>query len=97
MENEFLNISKYLPILYVNTLTGGRTVKWIEAENLPDACLNCKEEDCYNCDWAGERWYLSQEEKLRVQRKGLIKKIEYLQRKIQCIDAQLLQISKKEK
>ena len=63
---------------------------WIEADPLPAACLNCQEEDCYNCDTAGERWQLSREDELRVRRKQLVKAIERLQRKIDSIDMKLL-------
>lgn len=36
-------------------------MEWIEANPLPPECQGCKEEECYNCDCAGERWYLSEE------------------------------------
>ena len=65
-------------------------MEWIEADPLPAACLNCQEEDCYNCDMAGERWQLSSEDELRVRRKQLVKAIERLQRKIDAIDMELL-------
>ena len=32
---------------------------WIETEPLPKACVGCREEECYNCDTAGERRTLS--------------------------------------
>ena len=35
---------------------------WIEADPLPEVCQNCQEEECYNCDYAGARWYLSPED-----------------------------------
>lgn len=63
---------------------------WIEADPLPAACLNCQEEECYNCDTAGERWQLSREDELRVRRKQLVKAIGHLQRKIDAIDMELL-------
>ena len=46
---------------------------WIERNPIPEVCETCQQQDCYNCDTAGERWYLSQEDELRVVRKGLIK------------------------
>lgn len=58
-------------------------MEWIEADPLPPAC---QEEDCYNCDHAGERWTLSQADELR---KGLMKAIERLQRQVKAIDAEL--------
>lgn len=63
---------------------------WIEVNSLPAACMNCQEEECYNCDTAGERWQLSREDELRVRRKQLVKAIERLQRKIDSIDMKLL-------
>ena len=63
---------------------------WIEADPLPAACLDCREEECYNCDTAGERWQLSSEDELRVRRKQLAKAIERLQHKIDAIDMELL-------
>lgn len=64
-------------------------MEWIEANPLPPACQNCQEEECYNCDYAGERWTLSQADELRVRRKGLLKAIERLQRQVKAIDAEL--------
>ena len=63
---------------------------WIEADPRPAACMNCQEEECYNCDTAGERWQLSREDELRLRRKQLVKAIERLQRKIDAIDMELL-------
>ncbi len=64
-------------------------MEWIEANPLPQECLNCQEEDCYECDTAGKRWYLSKADELRIRRKGLIKAIERLERQIHEIDAEL--------
>ena len=64
-------------------------MEWIEAEPLPAVCQNCQEEECYNCDYAGGRWTLSQADELRVRRKGLLKAIERLQRQVKAIDAEL--------
>ena len=65
-------------------------MNWIEAETIPAACRDCTEEDCYNCDTAGERWHLSREDGLRVRRKQMVRAIERLQRKIYSIDIELL-------
>lgn len=65
-------------------------MEWIEAEPIPDVCRDCKEEDCYHCDTAGERWQLSHEDELRVRRRQLVRAIERLQRTIDFIDAELL-------
>ena len=65
-------------------------MEWIEADLLPKACMDCQEEDCYNCDTAGERWQLSRDDELRLRRKQLVKAIERLQHKIDAIDTELL-------
>ena len=64
-------------------------MEWIEAAPLPPECVNCQEEECYNCDYAGKRWTLSQADELRVRRKGLLKAIDRLQRQVEAIDAEL--------
>ena len=64
-------------------------MEWIEVSPLPPACQNCQEEECYNCDYAGERWTLSKADELRVRRKGLLKAIDRLQRQVKAIDAEL--------
>ena len=64
-------------------------MEWLEADPLPAECRDCCEEDCYNCDNAGKRWYLSQEDDLWIKRKGLVKAIERLQRQVNDIDRQL--------
>lgn len=64
-------------------------LEYIEANPLPAVCVNCQEEECYNCDYAGERWTLSQADELRVRRKGLLKAIDRLQRQVKAIDEEL--------
>ena len=64
-------------------------MEWIEADPLPAECVNCQEEDCYNCDSAGKRWYLSQADELRLRRKMLVKAIERYEQQIKEIDAEL--------
>ena len=64
-------------------------MEWIEKNPLPPESVNCKEEDCYNCDYAGERCTLSRADELRVRRKGLLKPIERLERQVKAIDAEL--------
>ena len=64
-------------------------MEWIEANPLPPECVDCQEEECYNCDYAGKRWTLSQADELRVRRKGLLKAIDRLQRQVEAIDAEL--------
>ena len=65
-------------------------MNWIESDTIPAACRDCTEEDCYNCDTAGERWQLSHEDELKVCRKQMVQAIERLQRRIYSIDIELL-------
>ena len=71
-------------------------MEWIEANPLPAVCVNCQEEECYNCDYAGERWTLSQADELRVRRKGLLKAIDRLQRQVKAIDEELQALEDKD-
>ena len=64
-------------------------LEYIEANPLPAVCVNCQEEECYNCDYAGERWTLTRADELRLRRKGLLKAIERLERQVKAIDAEL--------
>lgn len=64
-------------------------LEYIEANPLSPVYQDCQEEDCYNCDHAGERWTLSQADELRIKRKGLLKAIERLKRQVKAIDAEL--------
>lgn len=68
-------------------------MEWIEADPIPKECMDCHEEDCYNCDTAGRRWQLSKDDALKVRRKRLVNAIERLQRKIDAIDTELLPFS----
>ena len=65
-------------------------MEWIEVGPMPTVCQDCQEEDCYNCDTAGERWQLSRNDELKLRRKQLVKAINRLQRKIDAIDTELL-------
>lgn len=65
-------------------------MEWIEADPIPKACMDCQEEDCYNCDTAGECWQLSRADELKVRRKQLVKAIERLQCEVHAIDTELL-------
>ena len=64
---------------------------FLEADPLPDVCIDCREEDCYNCEYAGKRWYLSRKEELENRRKLLVRAIERLQRQVKAIDEELAQ------
>ena len=63
-------------------------MEWLEAA-LPAECQTCQEEECYNCDYVGERWQVSREDELLLRRTGLVKAIERLQRQIDDIDREL--------
>lgn len=65
-------------------------MEWIEADPIPKACMVCQEEDCYNCDTAGERWQLSGDDELKLRRKQLVQAINRLKREIDAIDMALL-------
>lgn len=67
-------------------------MEFLEANPLPKVCEDCTEEDCYNCDYAGERWYLSRADELKVRRKMLVKAIERLQRQVVAVDEELKNI-----
>lgn len=62
-----------------------RPLEWTEADSLPDECRQCYEGECYNCDYAENRWYLSEEDDRRLRRKGLIHTINRLERRLEMI------------
>ena len=64
-------------------------MEWIEANPLPPECVECQEEDCYNCDYAAGRWQLSRIDELRVRRKMMVRSINRMQRKLALIDKEL--------
>lgn len=70
-------------------------MEWIEADPLPEVCQKCQEEDCWECDHAGKRWYLPEADKLELRRKGLMKAVERLQRQITELDQQIIKARKK--
>ncbi len=43
-------------------------MKYSEVSPLPEVCQDCKEQECYNCDYAGLRWVLPPEEEARISR-----------------------------
>lgn len=65
-------------------------MEWQEADPIPAECQYCEELDCYNCDAAGKRWYLSRTDELRLRREGLVKAIERFRRRLEAIDMELL-------
>lgn len=64
-------------------------MKWMEASPLPVACQNCKDGDCYNCDHAAARWYISQKDELQLRRKSVLQAMARLQRQLNSIDREL--------
>ncbi len=70
-------------------------MSYVEASPLPEICENCKEEDCYNCDYLLARWVPDREEKLRMEKLSLERAVNRMQRRIQTIDAQLRELKAK--
>ena len=64
-------------------------MNWLERKPLPIACVECKEENCYNCEHAGDRWCLSKQDELRTRRKLLVKSIERMQKQVAENDREL--------
>ena len=71
-------------------------MEWLEADPIPEECVNCREGDCYNCDTAGKRWSLSEEDTLRISRALKLQAIARLQKQVTEIDRQLRAFPKKE-
>lgn len=69
-------------------------MKWLECDPLPAKSQSCPEVECYNCDIAGERWTLSQEDDLRTRRALKLRAIERLKREVAEIDAKLQALTK---
>ena len=61
----------------------------MEKEQLPPVCRQCREPDCWECDYAGMRWEQSQRERLMHARKLKESAIARYQRQIAEIDRQL--------
>lgn len=64
-------------------------MEYIEVSPLPKACQDCHEPDCYECDYAGERWVLPKKQELLLQKKTKEQAIRRFQRQIEEIDKQL--------
>ena len=67
-------------------------MEWLERTPLPVECQGCNEADCYNCDHAGRRWYLSDADELRLRRTGLLRAIARLEKQVAEIDRQLAEL-----
>lgn len=64
-------------------------MKWIEVNPLPQVCTVCKEEECYNCDFAGERWVLSENDQLEITKKALQRATERMQKRIKRVGVEV--------
>lgn len=62
-------------------------MEWLETDPLPIECQNCLEDDCYNCDIAGQRWYLSPEDAFQLQCKGIANSVTRLQKRMEQTDS----------
>ena len=63
-----------------------------ERNPLPPICVNCQEEDCYECDYALDRWELDPADELRLRKKLKQRAIERMEREIAEIDRQLVEL-----
>ncbi|MGM9641235.1 MAG: hypothetical protein ACI3V3_07695 [Faecousia sp.] len=54
----------------------------MERNPLPAVCLACQEPDCWECDHAGERWIISEQDRLLLDRKLKEQAIARYQRKL---------------
>ena len=41
-------------------------LNYTEISPLPAVCSECKEIDCYNCEYAGERFILPEKDKIKI-------------------------------
>lgn len=71
----------------------GGIMDWIEVVPLPEACQKCMDEDCYNCDMAGQRWVLSEQAQLQIKHNGICKQLERLLVELSEVDRELERFS----
>ena len=72
-------------------------MEYKEVSPLPAICENCQEEECYNCDYALDRWQLSPADELRSKRKLKEQALKRIKKEIAEIDRQLAKIQDKER
>lgn len=54
--------------VWYNSQKGGvEVLEYVEVQPLPKECEGCTEGDCYNCDYALERWHLTEESEKHLQ------------------------------
>lgn len=64
-------------------------MEYLQDQLLPAQCQSCEEKDCWECDYAGIRWVLSERDRLICARKLKEQTIARFQRQIAEIDRQL--------
>ncbi len=67
-------------------------MEYTQVQSLPTPCQDCQEEECYACDYAGQRWSLGKRKALLLRRKGLLAAIRRMERQIEQIDNELSNI-----
>ena len=69
----------------------------IERKSLPVSCIDCQE-DCAACDKAQERFYISELDRLRTEKKAAEKAAERYRRKAESLQAKIdaLEVQKNE-
>ena len=72
-------------------------MKYIEVVPLPKECEGCTEDDCYECDFAGKRWVLSERDNLLLKRQLAVQAISRFQKEIEKIDKRLAELGDNEK
>lgn len=69
-------------------------MEYLQDQLLPAQCQSCEEKDCWECDYAGIRWVLSERDRLIYARKLKEQAIVRFQRQIAEIDRQLEKLEK---
>lgn len=64
-------------------------MNYYEVEQLPEVCLTCEEEDCYNCDHALERWEMSKLDRLKMKRALKIVQLKRIMEHTEKIEAEI--------
>ena len=65
---------------------------YVQVDPIPEVCQNCAEQECGECDHAGERWHLPERDALLIRRKGLERAVCRFQRQIDQIDRRLCEL-----
>lgn len=70
-------------------------MNYYEVEQLPEVCLTCEEEDCYNCDHALERWEMSKLDRLKMKRALKIVQLKSIMEHTEKIEAEIKDLDTK--